>query len=231
MRTFLIALVAVTLFTTASEAQTVQQSQAAAVRLFPSLAKKDSALNKRFLELYAAEKAVKPEIDLDPGWPMRLAKKAVEELKPVPIRATIVQHLAEGGLLLRGPSKPVESAVEYHGPAVSGSARFGGGGGVEFYPSSAPEPAYVTGTFILRGHPKEANLADEEVVKCQGISAGMDNGTAPNGKPRTLRAYTFTAAPPAPATPKPKTPLGSSLDRKKPDGSGDGLAPSGGLPP
>jgi len=57
-----------------------QQSQILAVNAFPDLAKKDSPINKRFLELLTAARANDPALDRDAYWPLRLARQAAAEL-------------------------------------------------------------------------------------------------------------------------------------------------------
>ncbi|XHR27521.1 MAG: YqaE/Pmp3 family membrane protein [Chthoniobacteraceae bacterium] len=61
--------------------KTVSDAQAEAIRRFPDLAKKDSALNKAFLALYNEAKTSRPALLTAPDWPIRLAEKAAAAQK------------------------------------------------------------------------------------------------------------------------------------------------------
>jgi len=55
-------------------------SRAEALRLYPSLAQKDSALNHAFVELYRNKQATDPVALTNPNWPVALAREAAASL-------------------------------------------------------------------------------------------------------------------------------------------------------
>jgi hypothetical protein len=58
-----------------------QQAQAMAVRQNPELGRKGSALNQRFVSIYESERLLNPDAFQDPQWPLKIAQRAVAELK------------------------------------------------------------------------------------------------------------------------------------------------------
>ena len=69
------------IFATTSLADSVAESQARAVRLYPDLQREDTAINQLFRRLYNDAKANKPDRLSKADWPEKFAKEAAEEIK------------------------------------------------------------------------------------------------------------------------------------------------------
>ena len=199
-----------------------EKATAEAMRLYPALAQKNSTLNTAFLALYEQAKQTNPESLTAADWPLTLAARAASSLgiqpttaKPTtpppppepstpPIRLVghVVQHVPGGGLLIECRRAVV---------VASRMASVGGGGGVY-----SGDEGDVFGTFVLRGHPKESSLADDDSITTHGREDGMYQGDTVQGATRTIRAFRYAADPQAIKSSAPGgwKPTGSALDKK-----------------
>lgn len=80
MKHALIIVLSSVLLIAASAQDTVEKSQAEAIRLYPHLAQKDSPLNKAFVALHQQATRTNPQLLANPDWPLTLARQAAASL-------------------------------------------------------------------------------------------------------------------------------------------------------
>jgi len=93
-----------------------KESQAQAVSVYPGLKIPNSALNKKFVALYADARRGDPAMLTRPDWPMKLAERAMVELGgaplPVPTPAPRGTGTLPGGALDSKPSPLTDKPVK-----------------------------------------------------------------------------------------------------------------------
>jgi len=90
-----------------------------AIRLYPDLSVKGSALNLRFVEIYNQKKGAEPRFFAAPNWPVLIAKEAAATLpQPLPAGVTPAQNAATPSETTSGTAKAKSDPVDF-GPNVT----------------------------------------------------------------------------------------------------------------
>ena len=205
MKTTITLIASLLLLFSVSAQDTVQKSQAEAVRLYPALAQKDSPLTKAFESLYEQAKHTNPQLLTTPSWPLTFAHQAASFLgiapqtqapsvpstpgKPKVFDIRIIQSVQSG--VIANIMK-----AEAHGSGVADSmASIGGGGNVDIHVNYHPsgEPIFIQGFTGIKG----------KQVKIEIFLDGTFTYTDAKGTPTTIEKWIFIRT---------KTELHSSLD-------------------
>lgn len=162
----LLPLLFTALMSAGADTQDVAEWQRRAVKKHPDLGKPGSEFNRIFLDRLRVAKASDPAFLARSDWPMRLADEIAKDQSA----------LASAAAAAIPRSEPV------NGKVLSKAE-----GGLLIRSGSR--------VVLLRSHPKEAYLVDDDHVHVMAQHAGIYEYTTALGAKATVRAYSYTGEP------------------------------------
>lgn len=130
-----------------------------------------------------AQAAAEQQKNLSPAIQAAPTPKPQPSGPPVRIVGRVTQKVKDGLIVYCRHAPP---------PRASSLGSIGGGGGV----GPGGDEGDVFGTFLLRGHPGEGKIVDDDDISVIAIEDGQRTFHGGEGADRTVRAYRFVRASP-----------------------------------